>query len=403
MNKRSFNRRDFLRASAIAGAGAVISSGASARSLPPAAENQTSPFPMRKLGKTGMELPILSMGVMRADNPNVVRAAYNSGITHFDTAHGYQNGRNEEMLGNFFKDKPRSSFTIATKGKFEYPLKESFEKDYTDLLDLSLKRLQMDYVDIFYIHAIDSRNSTDDITNPRITSLLKKFKADGKIRHIALSTHAMKPEQIDAAISTGVYEVILLSYNFKMPNMEATNAAIERGVKAGLGFVAMKSMTGGVAGAPGAAPTGLNGQACLKWVWENENITTAIPGFDNFDKLEDCLAAARSPKLSPTERDYLASLDSKNMLFCQRCGKCEKECPEHLPIPEIMRAYMYAYGYRNAGLSKETLAELKLDSHDSLCSSCKGSCKVDCTLKYDIAGKIAAVTPVLNVPDLLLS
>ena len=216
MKNKDFNRRDFLRLSA-AGAGVVLASGATARTMSSMAAGQDSPFPMRPLGKTGMVLPILSMGVMRADNPNVVRAAYNSGITHFDTAHGYQNGRNEEMLGNFFKDKPRNSFTIATKGKFDYPLKDSFEKDYTALLDLSLKRLQMDYVEIFYTHALDSRQSVDDITNERIVNLLKKFKADGKIKHIGLSTHAMKPEQIDAAIQTGIYEVILLSYNFKMP------------------------------------------------------------------------------------------------------------------------------------------------------------------------------------------
>jgi len=51
---------------------------------------------------------------MNADNTSVVRATYNSGITHFDTAHGYQNGRNEEMLGEFFADKPRDSFIMVT-------------------------------------------------------------------------------------------------------------------------------------------------------------------------------------------------------------------------------------------------------------------------------------------------
>jgi predicted aldo/keto reductase-like oxidoreductase len=364
----------------------------------PEAMQSDEAFPLRKLGSTELELPILSMGVMRADNPNVVRAAYNSGITHFDTAHGYQNGRNEEMLGNFFKDKPRTSFTIATKGKFEYPLKDSFEKDFTAMLDLSLKRLQMDYVDIFYTHALDSRNGTDDVSNDRIVGLLEQFIADGKVKYVGLSTHAMKPEQIDAAIAAGVYKVILLSYNFKLPKLQETNEAIERGVKAGIGFVAMKSMTGGVAG--GAS---VNGQACLKWVWQNPNITTAIPGFDNFDKLEDCLAAAKAPTLSAEEQLYLASLDSKEMLFCQRCGKCEQECPEGLPVPEIMRAYMYAYGYRNAGLSKELLSELRLADAASICSSCKGDCRVKCTLDYNVAERIAAVTPTLGVPDFLLS
>jgi predicted aldo/keto reductase-like oxidoreductase len=146
MKNKNVNRRDFLRLSAAASAGAMIAPTTVASTMRTKTIGEANKFPLRTLGRTGLQIPILSMGVMRADNPNVVRAAYNSGITHFDTAHGYQNGRNEEMLGNFFKDKPRNSFTIATKGKFQYPLKDSFEKDFTALLDLSLKRLQMDYV-----------------------------------------------------------------------------------------------------------------------------------------------------------------------------------------------------------------------------------------------------------------
>ena len=95
MKNKSVNRRDFLRLSAVAGAGAMIGPAASATALHAASANKVNDFPLRTLGRTGMKLPILSMGVMRADNPNVVMAAYNSGITHFDTAHGYQNGLNE--------------------------------------------------------------------------------------------------------------------------------------------------------------------------------------------------------------------------------------------------------------------------------------------------------------------
>ena len=58
----------------------------------------------RTLGKTGIKLPVVSMGVMRADNPNLVKAAYENGMTHFDTANGYQGGRNETMLGEIFRE-----------------------------------------------------------------------------------------------------------------------------------------------------------------------------------------------------------------------------------------------------------------------------------------------------------
>jgi predicted aldo/keto reductase-like oxidoreductase len=336
------------------------------------------------------------MGVMRADNPNVVRAAYEAGLTFFDTAHGYQGGRNEEMLGKFFRDKPRDSFKIATKGKFGYPLGENFEKEFTALLDKSLKRLEMDYVEIFYIHAIRDVESIED---ERVVRLLQKFREDGKIRHIGISTHANKPEQIDAAVRAGIYDVVLLSYNFKLPNLKETDEAIERGVEAGLGFVAMKTMTGGAEDAEGKKK--INARACLKWVWQNKNIATIIPGFTNFTEFEECLAAVRQPELTDAERKYLAMLCERELLYCLQCGKCREACVEHLPVPDIMRAYMYAYGYKNAGLAKETLLELNLAG--KTCANCGKNCRVKCTSGFDVPSKIAAIMPVMQVPDVFLT
>ncbi|MDR2041921.1 MAG: aldo/keto reductase [Tannerella sp.] len=396
MEIKKVNRRNFFRWSATAGASALLFPGVAAQAKSVSSGSRTGEYPTRILGRTGLEVPILSMGVMRADNPNVVRAAWEAGLTFFDTAHGYQGGRNEEMLGKFFKDKPRDSFRIATKGKFDYPLGESFEKDFTALLDKSLERLQMKEVEIFYIHAI---GDVESIENERVVRLLQKFREDGKIRHIGLSTHAHKPEQIDAAIRAGIYDVILLSYNFKLPNLPETDAAIERGVKAGLGFVAMKTMTGGVEDAGGKKK--INAQACLKWAWQNKNIATIIPGFTNFTELEECLAAVRQPDLTEEERKYLAMLCGRELLYCLQCGKCRDACVEHLPVPDLMRAYMYAYGYRNAGLAKETLRELNLA--EKTCGSCAKHCRVKCTAGFDVPAKIAAILPVMQVPDVFLT
>jgi len=395
MEKKGVNRRSFLRLSATAGAGVLLIPGATAATLNKTTHNQKNEMPMRTLGRTGIKLPLLSMGVMRADNPNVVRAAYNSGITYFDTAHVYQNGRNEEMLGVFFKDKPRDSFYIATKGKFKYPLEDSFEKDYTELFDLSLKRLQMDYVDWFYAHDMQS---VEQVKDPRMIAQLKKFKEDGKTKYLAFSMHNHQPELIDAAVEAGIYDIILLSYNFKLGNIKETNEAIARAAKAGIGFVAMKTMTGGSEDAGGEKK--VNGQACLRWVWKNENITTAIPGFTSFDLLDDCMAAVNDLQMTESDREYLAALCSEEGLFCQQCGKCLAQCPEHLPIPDLMRAYMYAYGYKHAQLSKETLAELNLPA--SVCEGC-GECKVKCTSGFAVGEKIAAIVPVRDMPTEFLT
>ncbi|MDR0835055.1 MAG: aldo/keto reductase [Tannerella sp.] len=394
---KSINRRNFLRLSAVAGAGAAFlpeSVLAARQSTDETAKNGT--IPVRTLGRTGLKMPILSMGVMRADNPSVLRAAYNSGIKHFDTAHGYQNGKNEEMCGNFLKDKPRDSFIISTKIKFDYPLRDNFEEKMDEDLAISLKRLQMDYVDIFYLHAIQDKEA---IKEKRVIAWIEKIKKEGKVRFTGVSTHEGKPDIIDAATETGAYDVILMSYNFKLERLDEWNAAMKRATKAGIGLVAMKTMAGGVEDASGKKK--VNGQACLKWAWHNKDITTAIPGFTNFDLLDDCLAAAKAPKITKEDNRYLVSLQNNEMLYCQQCNKCKGQCPEHLPIPDLMRAYMYAYGYSHAQLSKETLNELHLSKN--VCSSCTDGCKVHCVSRFHVGDKIAAVMPVMNMPDVLLS
>lgn len=394
MKKKGVNRRDFLRLSATVGAGALFIPGTTASTLDKS-NSTKSKYPLRTLGKTGIQLPILSMGVMRADNPNLLRAAYNSGIFHFDTAHGYQNGRNEEMVGTFFEGKPRDSFFIATKVKIDHPFKDNFEQELNEKLDLSLKRLKMDYVDIFYAHAYQT---TDEVKDERMIAELKKIKESGKARFIGFSTHAHKPEQIDAAIEAGIYDVILLSYNFKLQNLKETQEAVERAAKTGIGIVAMKTMTGGTEDAEGKKK--INAQACLKWAWENEYITTAIPGFTNYDELDECLAAAEHPDMTKEDKEYIAMLTEKELMFCQQCEQCKSQCTENLPIPDIMRAYMYTYGYKYSQLSKETLLELNLSQN--ACSSCD-SCRVTCPSGFNVAEKIAAITPVMQIPNEFLT
>jgi len=401
-NSNNINRRNFLRISAAAGAGAAFfpkdanASAIRSTSAGTAKIGQNIEMPVRTLGRTGLQIPLLSMGVMRADNPSVVRAAYNAGIKFFDTANGYQQGRNEEMLGTFFEDKPRDSFFIASKANLSYPLVENSISEFEERVETSLKRLKMSYVDIFYIHG---PRTVEMLLDEKVIAAIKKVKDSGKARFIGFSTHANLPGQIDAAIKAGIYDVILLSYNFKLTILEELNPAIKRAAEAGIGFIAMKTMTGGVEDAEGK--TKVNGQACLKWAWQNEHITTVIPGFTNYDLLDDCLAAVKSPALNEDEKKYLASLQNKEMLYCQQCGQCAGQCPEKLPIPDLMRAYMYAYGYKQAQLSKETLATLQFS--DNPCNNCANGCKVNCPSGFNVRTKIAAIQPIRNVPDVFLS
>lgn len=98
MKQGEWNRREFIvKPLVFAGAAGVLGRTESLVAQP--ATTPSGPLLTRTLGKTGISLPIVSMGVMNADIPGLLRRSYELGIRHFDTAASYQQGRNEEMVG----------------------------------------------------------------------------------------------------------------------------------------------------------------------------------------------------------------------------------------------------------------------------------------------------------------
>jgi uncharacterized protein len=366
---------------------------------PPESEKK---FITRKLGKTGIEVPIVSFGVMRADNPALVKAALDAGIVLFDTAHGYQRGKNEEMLGEVLKDHPRDSFVLATKVQPEETDNRTGEikagstaKAFLEKFDISLKRLKLDYVDILYVHSISSK---DGAKFPAMLEALQTAKKSGKARHVGLSTHKNEPEVIQAAIESGVYEVVLSAINFKQDYYPKLKEAIANAAKAGIGIVAMKTMAGGFHDKERKQP--INCKAALKFVLQDENVTTAIPGNTNFDHLNMNMSVNTDLKLTDEEKADLLLGKSQGGLYCQGCEHCVPNCPKGLPIPDIMRAYMYTYGYREPEMAHALLSTLDLPKLP--CSDCS-LCGAVCAKGFDISARIKDVSRLTEVPVEFLS
>jgi predicted aldo/keto reductase-like oxidoreductase len=398
----SKGRRDFLK-NGIAGAAgltlvpSIFNSRAEAKDKQP---KEKSKIVTRKLGKTGLELPVVSMGVMNADNPNLVKVALDSGIVHLDTAHYYQRGRNEEMVGGVIKDRPRDSFIIATKGLAHTAdrhsggmAKAETTKSYIEKFEISLKRLGLDYVDILYYHNVKSK---EDVVLEDIIAALQKLKKEGKIRFIGISTHHKEPEVIQAAIDSKVYEVVLTAYNFRMGHWAKVKEAIANAAKAGLGVVAMKTQAGVYWDKEKKKQ--INMKAALKWALQDENVHTSIPGFTTYDQLNEDLSVMEDLTLTSGEKEDLQLGMKTGMqgLYCEQCGSCIAQCPQHLNIPTVMRSYMYAYGYRNLAAAKETFQSAGVA--ESACARCD-TCAVDCTMGFDIKNKVEDIARIQNVPD----
>ncbi|MDF9826731.1 putative aldo/keto reductase-like oxidoreductase [Ereboglobus sp. PH5-5] len=385
--KKNINRRRFLSHAATGGAGLILSS--ALRAQPSAGEKTVAPqppkFEVRPLGKTGIKLPVLSMGVMRADNPNLVRAALRNGVVHFDTAHSYQRGNNETMLGKVLKGVPRDQFVIATKvGVRREIFNDNAPDIFMEKFNTSMERLGLEYVDILYLHGV---NSGKAVLHEPIHNVMRTLKKQGRIKHCGVSTHDKEPEVIDAVIKGKFYEVVLTAYNFKKQQSLDIKSAIARAAAAGIGIVAMKTMAGA---------KDINVSAALKWALRDKNVTTAIPGYTNFDELDVCLESAASLAYTPEEKAFIDGGKKVASLYCTQCHGCDGQCPQNLPIPDLMRAYMYAHGYRQPGLAKETITELGLP--DNPCGDCE-TCTVNCRSGFLVAEKIRDISRIRNVPD----
>lgn len=394
------NRRNFLRKSFTGAAGlAIAQSGFSGSSEKSGDKN----IIYRTLGKTGIQVPVLSFGVMRADNPGLCKSAYEKGIRLFDTANTYQNGNNELMVGNVLKDFPRNSFLVATKvhpaglDKDGRPTSKTTPEDFISAFNTSLSRLKMDYVDILYVHGV---SDPELLAYKPIINALKKLKKEGKTRFVGFSTHKNEPEMINAATSDESWDVILTAYNFLQDYNEKLADSVKKAAAAGIGIVAMKTMAGG--GFFDKEKTRpINTTAAMKWVLSNPDIHTIISGMTTYDHLELDNNIMYDITLTDQERKDILIAGLQPGLYCSGCKKCLPECRAQLPVPDLMRAYMYAYGYSDTAHAYSLLAELGTGSGP--CSACSEDCSVKCSRNYDVRKKISDISRLVNVPVDFLS
>ncbi len=397
MADKGMDRRDFMKSTA-AGLGGFVFLSANEKKpeetpKKPAKEQK---FIYRTLGKTGVKLPVINMGVMNSSNPNLVRAALNSGMVLLDTATTYQRGTNETMIGEVVRERPRDSYVIATKA---HPpenratglyTKEATEEDYSKKIDASLKNLGLDYIDIYHHHGASVRES---VLYEPVMKALEKAKKAGKIRFTGISTHRNEPEVIQAAVDSKFYDVILTTYHFKQQHQAEIREGIARAAAAGMGVIVMKAM-GGVR-LQERAEKPVDPVPALKWVLQDPNVHTIIAGFTTFDQMTLDLSVMENPVLTNAEKAQLQWAALQSGMYCQGCGQCLGQCVQRLPIPDLMRAYMYVYGYRNLSHSQDLL--LSLDLPPRVCGDC-AECPVKCSIGFNVSRKIQDVIRLRDVP-----
>ena len=400
---RSQTRRRFLKDGlAVLGGASLLPHGGVAGPGPMSGAGP-SPWPLRALGETGLRLPRLSMGCAQATDPGLIEAALEAGIVHFDTAAHYANGTNERLLGRALAGRPRDSFIVATKiipdgedqstGLFT---ERTAAAPFLAKFERSVQRLGLEFVDILYLHQASRAEAA--LFDPLLRAL-DDIKRSGRARWIGVSTHQREPEVIRAAAGSGVYDVVLTSYNFRQPHAAAVREAIGFAASKGLGVIAMKALAGVYWDAERRQP--IDAAAALKWVLSDPHVDTCLAGFSTLDQLRVGLQALREPDFTDRDRAALR-LDTPEGpagLYCSQCGACRNECLAKEDVPTWMRGYMYAVGYRTPARAKVLLGS---SLARPFCGSC-AECTVRCPMGIDVRSRILDLARLSEVPDVFLA
>jgi predicted aldo/keto reductase-like oxidoreductase len=295
------------------------------------------------------------------------------------------------MLGQLLKGRRRDSFVVATSVSAEPYLERlwrTFKSDaparfLVESLEGSLRRLGLDYVDIYYLTGVCSRETT--LYEPYL-KVLEGLKKEGKTRFIGVATHENEPEVLRAAAERKAYDAVLTVYNFRQTYRSELQKAIGAAARAGVGIVAMKTQAG--ASWDRDAARMVNMTAALKWALQDENVHTAIPGITTYAQLETDLAIMGDLTLTEAEKADLERVRSLpyrlGSLFCQQCRQCVPQCPLGLEIPTLMRSYMYVHGYQDPFRAKEALEHVDLERLP--CGDCS-ACRVRCVMGFDVRAR----------------
>ena len=398
---RNSKRREFLKKSVLGITGATLLQGNARSSGSKDISHEKIPeLPYRVLGRTGISTPLISFGAGGAYDPNFVRAAYDAGIKLFFSATYYGEGNNEKMVGEGLKGLPRNSFVVGTAvpadgydsrlGIFSSNLDADA---YIRKSNASLARFGLDYIDVFMFPFSGKRES---LLHEPLLKALTKLRTEGRTRFLGVATHNNCEETLRLAADSGVYDIVMVAYNFKTQNMEELHEAMMYAASKGIGILAMKTTAGGFHDKNRTQP--INTDASLKWVLQNRNISTIVSGMSSMEQLKKNLAMITDLRMTSDElKDLeLAVSGPEPGLYCHQCRQCVPQCPNNLEIPAAMRSYMYAYGYRNTRLAKANLEDAGFDG--SWCESCS-SCSVKCTAGFDIKEKIRDICRLKSIPN----
>jgi predicted aldo/keto reductase-like oxidoreductase len=337
-----------------------------------------------RLGRTDLMVTGIGLGgipiqrLEEAEAIRVVERCLDLGLNFIDTANGYT--VSEERIGKAVKGRKRQDVIIATK---TFP---GTADDIRRNLDLSLKRLQTDYIDIYQFHQVGNEDLFQRVLGPAddLYSVFEEAKKAGKIRHIGVTSH-----QIDIAkklVTSDKFETLMFPFN--VITSEPADELLPLCRKHDVGFIDMKPMAGGML---------YDAPVAFKWLFRFPDIAL-IPGIEKIEEIEEIVGLYEGHhEMTPAELTRMQALKEElGTRFCRRCDYCQP-CPQGIPISMVMTFPSFVKRLPQTWFTEGMVPKAMNKASECIeCGECETRCPYDLPIRemlkenYDLFEKIQA-------------
>lgn len=206
-------------------------------------------LPLRKLGKSNEMVTMLGLGgnhigwTSESDAQEVVETAMEGGIRFYDTAESYGRGRAEERYGQLLIPKYRDEIYLMSKTRAKSG------KLALEHLELSLSRMNCDYLDLWQVHAIETPDEVDNRFKNEVIDVFEKAKAQGKVRHLGFTGHdnpSAHAHMLDRTNDSKNFTAVQMPVNVVDSHFHSfIKDVMPKAVQNNVGILAMKTLADG--------------------------------------------------------------------------------------------------------------------------------------------------------------
>ena len=263
-------------------------------------------LPKRKFGKTGTSITMLGLGgahiarMSEKEAQKTIETALEGGVRFFDNAESYGNGLAEKRYGMFLTPKYRDVAFIQSKSTARDG------KTMKEHLEGTLKRMNTDYLDLWFIHAVGSPSDVDSRIKNGVLDVVLEAQKSGKVKYVGFSGHADYKAHLRMLERTDALQVCQMPINAFDPNYKSfINNVLPKLLKKDMAPIAMKTLAnGGFFGGtshfnhgdkPKIVPNALSVEEALYFSWSLP-ISVLVTGADHADMLREKIDLARKFK-----------------------------------------------------------------------------------------------------------